>query len=45
MNKIIEKEKIHNGDIWRCTELNDGTIASGDRPNNNNLNSKFIIIF
>ena len=29
MNKIIEKEKIHNGDIYTCIELNDGTIASG----------------
>ena len=29
MNKIIEKEKIHEGDIYSCIELNDGTVASG----------------
>ena len=29
MNKIIEKEKIHEGNIYTCIELNDGTIASG----------------
>ena len=29
MNKIIEKEKIHEGDIFSCVELNDGIIASG----------------
>ena len=29
MKKIIEKEKIHEGNIYTCVELNDGTIASG----------------
>jgi len=29
MNIIIEKEKIHEGEIYTCIELNDGTIASG----------------
>ena len=29
MNKIIEKEKIHEGNIYTCIELNDGIIASG----------------
>ena len=29
MNKIIEKEKIHEGNIYSCIELNDGTVASG----------------
>ena len=28
MKKIIEKEKIHEGKILTCVELNDGTIAS-----------------
>ena len=28
MKKIIEKEKIHEGRIFTCVELNDGTIAS-----------------
>ena len=27
--KIVEKEKIHEGNINTCVELNDGTIASG----------------
>ena len=27
--KIVEIEKIHNGDINTCVELNDGTVASG----------------
>ena len=29
MNKIIEKEKIHEGNIFACYETNDGIIASG----------------
>ena len=29
MKKIVEKEKIHEGNINICIELNDGTIASG----------------
>ena len=29
MNKIIEKDKVHKGDIYTCIELNDGIIASG----------------
>ena len=29
MNKIIEKEKIHEGRILTCVELNDGIVASG----------------
>ena len=31
MKKIIEKEKIHEGDIYTCIELDDGTVASGGR--------------
>ena len=29
MNKIIEKEKIHEGVIYSCIELNNGIVASG----------------
>ena len=29
MKKIIEKEKIHESDIYSCIELNDGIVASG----------------
>ena len=29
LKKIIEKEKVHGGDIYTCVELNDGTVASG----------------
>ena len=29
LTKIIEKEKVHKGDVYTCIELNDGTIASG----------------
>ena len=29
MIKIVEKEKIHEGDIYTCIELDDGTVASG----------------
>ena len=29
MKKIVEKEKIHEGIIYTCFELNDGIIASG----------------
>ena len=29
MKKIIEKEKIHEGNIYSCIELNDGIVASG----------------
>ena len=29
MNKIIEKEKIHEGRILTCVELNDRIVASG----------------
>ena len=28
MKKIVEKEKIHEGKILTCIELNDGTVAS-----------------
>ena len=35
MKKIVEKEKVHEGAIYTCIELNDGTIASGG-------NDKFI---
>ena len=30
MNKIIEKEKAHESNIYTCIELNDGIVASGD---------------
>ena len=33
MNKIIEKEKIHEGDIYSCIELNNGIVASGGIDN------------
>ncbi len=33
MEKIIEKEKIHEGKIWSCFELNDGTVVSGGEDN------------
>ena len=33
MKKIVEKEKIHGGDIYDCIELNDGTVASGSSDN------------
>ena len=33
MKKIIEKEKIHEGNIYSCIELNDGIIASGGKDN------------
>ena len=33
MKKIIEKEKIHEGRILTCYELNDGTVASGGDDN------------
>ena len=29
MKKIVEKEKIHEGNILTCFELNDGTVVSG----------------
>ena len=29
MKKVIEKEKIHEGEIYTCIELDDGTVASG----------------
>ena len=29
MKKVIEKEKIHESDIYTCIELNDGTVVSG----------------
>ena len=29
MKKIIEKEKVHEKDIYTCYELNDGTVGSG----------------
>ena len=29
MEKGFEKEKIHDGDIMTCIELNDGIIATG----------------
>ena len=28
MKKIVEKEKIHEGNIYTCYELNDGTVVS-----------------
>ena len=32
MNKIIEKEKVHNETIYTCIEFNEGKIvASGSR--------------
>ena len=31
MKKIVEKEKIHEGDIFTCFELSDGTVVSGGR--------------
>ena len=31
MNKLIEKEKVHNGEILTCIELNNGIVASGGR--------------
>ena len=33
MNKIIEKEKIHEGIIYTCFELKDGIILSGGGDN------------
>ena len=33
MNKIVEKEKIHEGRILTCFELSDGIIASGGDDN------------
>ena len=29
MEIIVKKEKIHDGNIYTCIELNDGTIVSG----------------
>ena len=29
MKKVIEKEKIHEDNIYTCIELNDGTVVSG----------------
>ena len=29
MKKVIEKEKVHEDNIYTCIELNDGTVASG----------------
>ena len=29
LKKIIEKEKVHGGNIYTCVELNDGAVASG----------------
>ena len=29
LKKVIEKEKAHDGFIYSCVELNDGTIVSG----------------
>lgn len=29
MNKIVEKEKIHEGNIYACYETNDGIVACG----------------
>ena len=34
MNKIIEKEKIHEGTICTCFELSDGIVASGGSDKN-----------
>ena len=31
LKKIVEREKVHDDDIYTCVELNDGTIASGSR--------------
>jgi len=33
LNKIIEKEKAHEKEIYTCVELNDGTVASGGEDN------------
>ena len=33
MEKIIEKEKIHEGKILSCFELDDGTVVSGGEDN------------
>ena len=32
-NKVVEKEKAHNSNIYSCVELNDGIIASGGAEN------------
>ena len=29
MKKVVEKEKVHEGHIFTCFELDDGIIASG----------------
>ena len=29
MKKVVEREKIHDGSIYTCIELKDGTVASG----------------
>ena len=34
MNKIIEKEKIHNGDIYTCIEFNGGKIVATGASDN-----------
>ena len=34
MNKIVEKEKIHEGNIYTCFELSDGIVASGGGDSN-----------
>ena len=33
MKKIVEREKIHSSRIYTCTELKDGTVASGSCDN------------
>ena len=33
MNKIIEKDKAHESDVFTCVELDDGIIASGGNDN------------
>ena len=29
MKKIVEREKVHESNIYSCIELKDGTVASG----------------
>ena len=33
LNRVLEKEKIHEGDIYSCIELDDGTIVTGGSDN------------
>ena len=29
MKKVVERERVHDGSIYTCIKLNDGTVASG----------------